>query len=114
MTFRHGVTVTVLPRRDHDKYGDPVDATTGARTIRNCGIAPRTEPEIVERGRTGVVVGLTLIAPTDAGLHHLDRLMIDDAAYPGVWEVDGEPAIWRSPMTGWNAGMQAALRHAEG
>lgn len=116
-SFARGITVTV--ERDdpggHDAYGDPVDSTPTSFTVDGCAVAPRESSEVEDRGRHGVIVGLTLYAPADAGLASTDVVVIA-AGDPnaGRWEIDGEPAVWVSPFTGWAPGTVAALRRATG
>lgn len=116
--MRRGITITV--ERDNpggvDDYGDPVASTTQTHTIANCAVSPRVgEDELHDRGRAGVIVGLTLFAPAGADIQRHDRIVIA-AGDPnaGRYEIEGEAAEWRSPWTGWQAGIQVALRRAEG
>jgi hypothetical protein len=69
------------------------------------------ESEPTQRGREGVIVGLTALLPADApSLTYADQVEYGGALY----EVEGEPFTYRSPFTGWAPGTQVALRRAVG
>lgn len=93
-----------------DEYGDPVESTDDTFELDGCAVAPRTSGDITDRGRSGVVVGLTLYAPHGTDVRHTDLFDIDGTRY----EVDGEDGSWLSPYTGWAAGIEVALRRAAG
>lgn len=97
-----------------DEYGDPVPGVESRTTLTGAFVAPRTDPgqdsEITNRGRAGVIVGLMLFAPYETDLVYTDRIEVDGVLY----EIDGEPGKWRNPFSGWEAGIQAALRRAAG
>jgi hypothetical protein len=113
-----GITITVLPRDlGTDENGDPVepDPDDEGFEIAGCGVAPRTSDELHADGRAGVIVGLTLYAPAGSDLRTRDRIEIPAGApNPGTYEIEGEPGEWRSPLTGWAPGVEAALRRVEG
>jgi hypothetical protein len=110
--FTHGQTVTILRESSSgvDAYGDPVTSITTRVEVTGCAVAPRMSTEPTERGRQGVIVGLSLYAPTGTDVRYTDRVEIDGAVYL----VDGIPAEWVSPFTGWAPGLEVALRRAEG
>lgn len=91
-------TVTILrlekPLRDDD--GDLPDTVPARIPFVAKGIAPRTSAESAERGREGVVIGLTVYAPRDAAVLSTDQLEVRGEVY----DVDGDPGVWRSPFTG--------------
>lgn len=123
--FRHGEPVTVVRGGGFDAYGDPTDPTS-THVVEGCAWAPRTQGagpssgSVDERGRQGVIVGLTFYAPYDADVIHTDRLVLGqrltlaEVAGAEMWEVDGEVGRWRSPMTGREHGVEASIRRAEG
>lgn len=92
-----------------DDYGDPTGADVRV-TLTGCGVAPRTSEDIDDRGRQGVIVGLTLYAPYGTDLLHTDRVEVDGVVY----EADGDLGSWKSPLTSWEAGIEIALRRAAG
>jgi hypothetical protein len=93
-----------------DEYGDPVSGTEDRTTLTGAFVAPREASEITNRGRAGVIVGLTLFAPHDTDLVFTDRIEVDGVPY----DIEGEPGRWRNPFTDWEAGLQVALRRTSG
>jgi hypothetical protein len=93
-----------------DEYGDPVAGTVVKTTLAGAFVAPRETTEITNRGRAGVIVGLTLFAPYDTDLAFTDRIEVDGVSY----DIEGEPGRWRNPFTEWEAGMQVALVRSSG
>lgn len=95
-------------------HGDQVDSTVERFELLGCAVAPvvggRFDPEIQERGRTGVVVRQTLFAPLGTDLRYTDELEVDGV----VWQVDGVPGPWRSPFSGWLAGLEVMMRRSQG
>lgn len=109
--FTFGETVTVLPGPPTtDQYGDPIPSERIGGDIANCGVAPRYSTEPTERGRQGVIVGLTVYAPTGSDILSTDSLRVRELDYV----VDGEPAAWVNPFTGWAPGIEVAIRRAVG
>lgn len=92
-----------------DEYGDP-SGSPEEETLDGCIVAPRTSSDVDDRGRQGVVVGLSLFAPFGTDITHTDQLRVDGVLY----EIDGEPGRWKSPFSGWEAGVEVALRRAAG
>lgn len=121
MRFRHGITVTV--HRDNpggvDQYGDPIPGTVQTFNVQGCAVSPRSaqpgshSKEIIDYGRMGVIEGVTLYAPFGTDIRRTDRIELP-APWNGVFEVEGEPGAWRNPFTGWEAGLEVALRRVEG
>lgn len=112
--MRHptGVTVTLVDRQVvRDRYGN--ETVTETRTdIPDCAVAPRAAAggEQVEQGRTGVIVGLTAYLPYGTDVDAADAIEINGRTY----QVDGMPGSWSNPFTGTQAGVEVALRRAEG
>lgn len=94
----------------HDEYGDPIEWTPTTLVLDGAFTAPRESSEITDRGRSGVIVGLTLYAPVGADVLHMDQIDVDGVLY----DVEGEIGTWIHPRTGWDAGIEAALRRAIG
>lgn len=107
-----GVTVTRIRRSPggRDSFGDRIPGTESRTDIPGCALAPRADPEPTERGRNGVIVGLTLYAPLGTDLLHADRIEFDGTAY----EIDGEPGRWVNPWVPTHGGVEAALKRAAG
>lgn len=93
-----------------DDNGDPIDGDPDRLAIPGCSAAPRSSSDITDRGRQGVVVGLTLYTPHGADIVHTDLVEVDGVPY----EVDGEAGAWKSPFTQWEAGIEIALKRAAG
>lgn len=93
-----------------DEYGDPVTGTEDRTPMPQAFVAPRETTEIVNRGRAGVIVGLTLFDPGNTDLTYTDRIEVDGTLY----DIEGEPGKWRNPFTDWEAGTQAALVRSAG
>lgn len=118
--FPFGESVTVLT-------GSPVvDPYSGEATslswdapaellVEPVAIAPRESDEPREDARTSRVVGLTLFMPADAAVTEQDRIRVESGPYAGrVLEVDGLPASWASPYSGWRPGVVVQTRQVEG
>ena len=111
MSFAFGETVTVVPGTiGFDNSGDPIPDTRIEHDIAGCGVAPRYSTEPTERGRQGVIVGLTVYAPTGSDVLSSDSLRVRG----DLFVVDGHPAEWRSPFSGWAPGVEVAIRRAVG
>lgn len=99
-----------------DEYGDPITSSpsttelVGAFTAPRDAVGSRESSEINQRGRAGVIVGLTLYAPYGTDLRRDDQVDIDGT----LFDVEGEVGSWRNPFTSWEAGIEVALRRATG
>lgn len=105
MTFAFGETVTILRAPSIlDEYSGEItglDWTLATRkTIPGCGIAPISSDEPLRDSRTQVDSMVDVYAPYGADIKALDRLIIRGT----TWAVEGDPAVWRHPMTGWQPG----------
>lgn len=109
--WAHGVDVTVLRASTTiDRYGNTVPAGwVEVGVLEGCGVAPRESVED-NTNRTAVVVGLTVFAAPGVDVRADDRCQIGAVVY----EVDGKPAVWSHPMTGWQPGTVIQLRDVEG
>lgn len=112
-----GQTVTIVRGTPggRDEYGDTIAGTSERIDVTGCAVAPRsserrTSDEGTERGRYGVIVGLSLYAPPGTVLRRTDQIEIDGVLY----DVDGETGVWRNPYTTAVRGVEVALRRAEG
>jgi hypothetical protein len=114
--FTHGETVTrqraqttadpysTQPRPDWKKTPATVD-------IAGCGFDPGTSAEsFAEPGRQPITTKPTVYAPYGSDIKAGDRLVVRGVTY----DVDGNPADFRSPFSGWEAGMAVSLRVKEG
>ncbi len=78
--------------------------------IQGCAFDPGTSAEPVTLGRADVVTQPVVYAPYGTDVTAADRLVVRDR----TWQVDGDPADWRSPFTGWCAGSVIKLKAVEG
>lgn len=98
-----------------DKNGDPL-APSASATIYYYATAPRTQgagassASVDDRGRQGVIEGLTMYAPAGQDIRHTDQLVIGGVAY----DVDGEMGDWLNPYSRRHPGVEINLRRAEG
>jgi hypothetical protein len=115
MFFPYGETVIVLspsPKVDPfsgEETGVSWDDPTETE-IQGCAVAPRTSEEPLQAGRTPVIVGLTVFMPYNTVITSRDRLLIDDVVY----EIEGEPAYWKNPFTGYEAGVEVQIKRVDG
>lgn len=115
MSFAFGEKITVLRAPSVlDEYSGDVtglDWTLATRkTIDGCGIAPVSSGEPLLDNRTQVDSQVEVYAPYGADIKALDRLVIRGI----TWAVEGEPAAWRHPMTGWQPGTVIRAVKVEG
>lgn len=94
-----------------DQYNDPDPSpTVDELVLDQAFVAPRTTSDIDDRGRQGVIVGMSLYAPVGTDLVHTDQVKVDGVLY----DLDGEMGVWTNPLTGWDAGIEAAIKRAAG
>ena len=124
--FGHGVTLDVLSTV-RDRHGD--ETTTLRGSIPGCGVAPDDSTENTGQRaqedthqRALVDTRLTVYAPASGvAVGPQDRVRVVYAGTPAaeraglpLWHVEGEPQVWRQPMTGWRAGRVIRLRRVTG
>lgn len=97
------------PPAGFDEYGDPMPGASQEINSVGCVVAPRTPTEVLERGRNGVIDGLTLYGPHTLQVEAADLVEIDGV----MWEVEGQPGRWATPA-GVGAGVEVPLRRALG
>lgn len=112
----HGDTVTIVrpgaPTRD--AYGNDVPGTPTEIQVAGCGISPRDSTgsasnEITD-ARDTVISGLTLYAPYGTDIRATDKVRVGGQLY----EVEGLPGSFRSPLTGSTGPVVAALELVTG
>jgi hypothetical protein len=108
-----GQTVTVYRPGGADAFGDPQPGAT--HDVGPCAVWQNTSAEDMQ-GRDTIVTTRTVIAPpgADIGVADLVYLPGDDQAKPARWQVDGDPARWHDPMSGWEPGVEAQLKRVNG
>lgn len=113
--FAHGETVTRLrATATTDPYSGEATgsdwSTPDSLDIDGCGFNPGGSSEPLQEGRNAVITRPEVYAPADADVLSGDRLVVRGLTY----EVQGDPADWRSPFTGWNPGLVIALERVSG
>lgn len=93
-----------------DAYGDPIASAETRVALPLAFVAPRESSDLSDRGRQGVLVGLTLFAPYDSDLLSTDRIEVDGV----LFGIDGDIGRWRNPFTAWEAGIQVSLERVAG
>lgn len=113
--FTHGETVTrlrgtpVVDRYSGEQTGISW-ANPDALEIPGCGFNPGGSSEPTQDGRNAVITRPEVYAPSDADVQSGDRLVVRGDTF----EVDGKPAAWISPFTGWAPGTVIALKEVQG
>ena len=111
--FAYGETVGVLTAgTSTDDYGNTVtdwDAATEV-PVDGVGVEPRPLGESDVDARNSVTSGFTLYMPAGTVVKASNRVRVRGT----VWDVDGDPAVWRSPFTGWEPGVVVQCRRVDG
>lgn len=111
--FPYGETVTRLRATvtTDSTNSTQYDWTSPAHLdIPGCAFDPGSSSEPLETGRTAVITQPTVYAPAGSDVLPADRMVVRGVTY----EVDGRPASWVSPFSGWAPGMTVVLRDVEG
>lgn len=122
MLFPFGETVYLLAYLGdsaEDDHGNPLDSWVDAPgvAIPDCAYAPgfgksgrggTSEP--VEDNRNVVFTTPQLFCPPGTHITTKDRVVVRGL----VFEVLGDPADWRHPMTGWGPGVVVDLERVTG
>ena len=110
MNFPHGTTVTVRSvTTTDDGLGNTTETVTES-TWGPVAIAPRFATESSDPRVPPIMVGIELMGPKRA-LDSDDVIVIPaESFYAGTWQVDGLPANYDHPMTGWEAGMVVPVK----
>lgn len=105
MDLAHGVTATVERPGGVDADGNPL--TPATHTEPGCAPAPAGSFEVHHLEAT-VEWDKDLFAPYDADFKPEDVVTLpgDETRY----QVHGQPSPWRSPFTGWEAGLVVRLK----
>lgn len=93
------------------KHGDI--AREKHHEIAGCVFAPRYQNEVTD-GRTSVITGYTLYGPYGEDILPDDQIkrVVEGPAAKG-YNVIGEAVQWRSVITGWAPGFEAALERVK-
>lgn len=106
-----GVVVTFIRpgAPTQDAYGNDVPGAATETDVAGCAVWPRTSDEDVQ-GRMQVTQGLNVVAPYGTDVRPQDQARVGGVLY----DVDGDPGDWRSPLTGTRAGVQISLTRVTG
>lgn len=108
-----GEILTLLRPPPKDRNGDPTAPPTST-VLANCPVWPRDSNGSVGNETTfaqdTVIVGYTVLLPPGT-----DVLATDQVSWRAqVYEIEGEPGIYRSPLTGTTPGITVAIRRVTG
>lgn len=113
--FPHGETVTrlrAIPTFDRFS-GEGIGedwSTPDELAITGCGFDPGSSNEPLEQARDAVITRPTVYAPAGSDVRAADRLVVRGR----TWLVDGDPADYVNPFTGWAAGLVVNLKAVSG
>lgn len=113
MDFPYGEDVGILsPGTTTDPYsGEPTDDwSTTTEVTERAAVEPRPSTEPVQDARNAVTSGFTLYLPADSTVTARKKVGVRGKVY----DVLGEPALWRSPFTGWEPGVVVQVGRVEG
>lgn len=112
--FPHGETVAVLTAGTvSDPYSGEDSASWDTPTevnVLGVGVEPRPSDEPVQDARNAVTSGFTLYMPAGTVIGSANRIRVRGEVY----DVLGEPAVWRSPFTGWEPGVIVQVARTDG
>lgn len=113
----HGDTVTIVrpgAPTGEDAYGNDIPGPPTEITVVGCGVAPRdgtgTAGNEITDARDTVISGLTLFAPHGTDIRATDRVRVGGVLY----EVEGLPGSFRSPLTGSHGPVVVSLELVTG
>lgn len=107
MNFPHGTTVLLRSTTVTDDGLGNTTVVTTETAWGPCAVAPRYATESTDPRVAPVVVGKTVYGPA-VDIDADDTLVIDGE----VWQVDGLPAEYVSPFTGWAPGIEVQVKRA--
>lgn len=109
--FPYGETVTVVtPATEDDPYSGTAGTAGSSVEVPGCAVEPRPSAEPVQDARNAVTSGFTIYMPAGTEIGPQNRVQVRGETF-GVL---GEPAVWRSPLTGWEPGVVVQCERTEG
>ena len=126
MGIHFGEIITILRYSSTEltPYGDLPTPVITRIDISNAGIAPRMSNESTNRGRQGLTVGYSLYLPYGTDLRFNDKVELFGGgtlagaprtpATVQIYYVDGQPAQWKSALSGKRFGMEVSLSLGSG
>lgn len=113
MNLPYAEEVGVLsPSSIEDPYSElPTDDwSTTTEVTEYAAVEPRPSQEPVQDARNAVTSGFTLYLSPDSTITARKKVGVRGKVY----DVLGEPALWRSPFTGWEPGLVVQCEQTEG
>lgn len=112
VNFPHGTTITVRSVTTTDDGLGNTSETVVESSWGPCAVAPRYATESTDPRVPPVIVGVEVMGPKRA-IDSDDVLVIPaEHFYAGEWQLDGLPANYDHPMTGWEPGMVVNAKRA--
>jgi head-tail adaptor len=112
--FAFGELVEVLEAGTAtDGYGNTVEDWDSPVVVDKddyAGVEPRPLGEQEQDNRNAVVKGYTLYVKPDLTVTAQNRVRVRG----DVWAIDGDPADWRNPFTGWHPGIVLQVGRVDG
>ena len=109
MSFPFGQPIVLVKRVRGNPDGFGNDTWTTTTTTVTGAFNPGTSSELVQ-GQDVVTTQPSVYLPPDADVAAVDAVQVGGVQY----EVDGLPALWVNPWTGWRAGLEVRLRRVTG
>lgn len=103
--YAFGETVTVVRPAQRDRTGDPT-AAPAPHSLAGCAVAMQSTVDNND-ARATVLSWLEMFCPPGADIEPGDEVTLPDGR---TYLVDGQPATWRNPYTGTEAGVVVRLR----
>jgi hypothetical protein len=111
--FAFGETVVFEAHQEgaEDDHGNPVESFAAGGSVGGWGFNPGGSVETYWSGRNPVTTSPQLFRrSTDFVPGRRDRCTVRGRLY----QVSGDPAVWRSPLTGWAPGVVVDLEVVDG
>lgn len=111
--FAHGETWTILRpgAPTTDRNGNEIPGPDVEIAVDGCGFVPGGSVESDEYGRSQVITSPRVFMPAGTDVGADDRLRSPAGV---VFAVEGRPKVWRSPFSGWDAGVEVSLEDVTG
>lgn len=114
MDFPYGELVEVLAATTStDEYHNEVEDWTDPETVDSdprAGVEPRPSTFENTDSRNAITDGYTLYLRPGVTVTALNRVRVRGE----IWQVQGPPAVWRSPLTGWEPGVVVQVGRVDG
>ena len=126
--FGETVTFEALSTSATDAHGNPVESFVDPVDVPGCGFDPGGTVETYTPGRDAVVSSPRLFIPSGVFVYEETNLFVldefgsrygvnarDRVTVRGIrYEVQGDPADWINPFTGWSPGGVVNLSRVAG